>query len=133
MDFFTLINIFFFWFSVDYFSKPLFILLHAGKKKKYVRGLMKMFIKIFRIKVVILEKYLYGVSVYFLLHVRDREFTIKQGKLLISSGLIHVLKRLVLRNSILLVYFWMNLSHQWIKKNPFLWSKFPYDVCSSQL
>lgn len=66
---------------------------------------MKMFIKIFRIKVVILEKYLYGVSVYFLLHVRDREFTIKQGKLLISSGLIHVLKRLVLRNSILLVYF----------------------------
>jgi len=55
-----------------------------------------MFIKIFRIKVVILEKYLYGVSVYFLLHVRDREFTIKQGKLLISSGLIHVLKRLVL-------------------------------------
>lgn len=75
------------------------------EKKNYVRELMKMFIKIFRIKVVILEKYLYGVSVYFLSHVRDREFTIKQGKLLISSGLIHVLKTLVLRNSILLVYF----------------------------
>lgn len=51
--------------------------------------------------------------------------TIKQAKLLVSSDLTRMLKRLVLTKSVLIVCLWMTLSHQNVRKctqkSTFMW------------